>query len=258
MKAPIDEAKFGLTADDYVKYRAGFPQSLFTRLESSGIGIGNQQILDLGTGTGTLGRGFALNNNIVTGIDPAIELLNAAKGIDKKLSIETNYHVAHAEETGLATSSFDVVTAGQCWHWFEPLKASREIQRLLKPNGVFVVAYYDWLPLSGNVVRQTEALIEKYNPSWKAGNQFGIYPQIFRDLGESGFHSLESFTYDEAAIYTHEGWRGRIRASAGVGATMKVELVQRFDVDLSALLKKYFPEEPMAVPHRVFTLLARF
>ena len=50
---------FGKTAHDYGKHRAGFPEVLYTRLAENGIGERGQRIVDLGTGTGALGRGFA-------------------------------------------------------------------------------------------------------------------------------------------------------------------------------------------------------
>ena len=50
---------FGKTSSDYSKHRAGFPPSFFVRLRERGIGLSRQRILDLGTGTGTLARGFA-------------------------------------------------------------------------------------------------------------------------------------------------------------------------------------------------------
>ncbi len=51
---------FGRTADDYASHRAGFPDSLFERLSELGIGLEGQDVVDLGTGTGTLGRATGL------------------------------------------------------------------------------------------------------------------------------------------------------------------------------------------------------
>src|SRR3990172_8874953 len=50
---------FGKAAEDYARYRKGFPDSFFKRLLQDGIGMPGQSILDLGTGTGSLARGFA-------------------------------------------------------------------------------------------------------------------------------------------------------------------------------------------------------
>ncbi len=69
---------FGLTASDYAKHRAGFPDSLFERLRAFGIGIAGQDVVDLGTGTGALARGFARRGCRVTGIDPSESMLAAS------------------------------------------------------------------------------------------------------------------------------------------------------------------------------------
>ena len=256
MKAPIDNADFGKTASDYLMHRAGFPDSLFARLKETGVGTKNENVVDLGTGTGTLGRGFALEGCQVTGVDPAAEMLEAARQLDATQGLISRYVVGTAEATSLPDTTFDLVTAGQCWHWFDAQQAAIEIKRLLKPDGQLLIAYYDWLPLKGNVVRRTEKLIERYNPDWRGGNLTGIHPGLFRDLGESGFEQIESFTYDEPAIYTHESWRGRIRASAGIAATLTSEEVESFDAELAALLSRDFPVEPMVIPHRVFVVQA--
>ena len=50
---------FGRTASEYGKHRAGFPDSFFDRLQRLQIGVPGQSVVDLGTGTGTLARGFA-------------------------------------------------------------------------------------------------------------------------------------------------------------------------------------------------------
>lgn len=250
----IDNADFGKTAADYLTHRAGFPKSLFENLQRWDIGIPGQAIVDLGTGTGTLARGFAAQGCNVTGIDPAAPMLAAAERLADEQGVTARWLTGSAEKTGLADKSADVVTCGQCWHWFEPAEACREIRRILKPGGQLLIASYDWLPLNGNVVLATEGLIESLNPAWKGGNGYGVSPRAFRDLGEGGFNSLESFSYDEPAIYSHEAWRGRIRASAGVSASLPVDEVKAFDAALAALLVADFPTEPLVTPHRVFAL----
>ena len=113
-----------------------------------------------------MARGFALRGCQVVGIDPSTELLERARLIDLSAATHVDYRVATAEATGLASSSFDVFSAGQCWHWFDRPVAAREARRLLRPGGAIVICHFDWLPLPGNVVEATEALILEHNPSW--------------------------------------------------------------------------------------------
>ena len=76
------EVDFGKTAADYATHRAGFPAVLFERLGALGIGLPGQRILDLGTGTGSLARGFARRGAAVTGLDPSAALLAQARRLD--------------------------------------------------------------------------------------------------------------------------------------------------------------------------------
>ena len=248
---------FGKTAHDYSMHRAGFPEAFFERLTAFGIGIPGQYVLDLGTGTGTMARGLAWRGCCVVGLDLAGALMAKAKQLDRRAGVTVNHINATAERTGLAATSFDVVTAGQCWHWFDRPRATQEVRRLLRPGGWLVIAHYDWLPLRNTVVEATERLIEQHNPNWHMGRGTGLYPAWLTDVAIAGFLNPETFSFDAAVAYSHEGWRGRIRASAGVAASLRPEQVTRFDRALSHLLAERFPAEPLSVPHRVFAVVCR-
>jgi SAM-dependent methyltransferase len=246
---------FGRTAADYARHRAGFPPALFERLSALGIGAPGQRIVDLGTGTGSLARGFARAGTAVTGVDIAPLLLEQARLLDRAENLSIDYRVARAETTGLPDRQFDVVSAGQCWHWFDRPSAAAEVRRLLRPGGRVVIAHFDWLPLPGNVVAATEALILKHNSAWSMAGGSGIYPRWFTDLALGGFADLQSFSFDQPVTYSHEAWRGRIRASAGVAASLPPERVMAFDLEHRAMLESRFPAEPLEVPHRIFAVI---
>jgi SAM-dependent methyltransferase len=229
----------------------------FDRLARFGVGIPGQRVLDLGTGTGTLARGLARRGCAVTGLDPSPALLQEASRQDRAVGVTIKYVTATAEQTGLPPASFDVVSAGQCWHWFDRPQAAQEVRRLLGARGWLVIAHFDWLPLPGNVVEATEHLIARHNPGWPLGGGVGMYPAWLQDLARAGFEDIESFSFDVPVRYTHEAWRGRIRASAGVAASLPPETVARFDADLQALLTQRFPDEPLPIPHRIFSVIGR-
>jgi len=92
-------------------------------------------VLDLGTGTGSVARGLAKRGCRVTGLDPSLQMLDAARRLDHEQAVEINYVHAAAEETGLPDQSFDVFTAGQCWHCFDRPRAAAAAKRLFGPGG---------------------------------------------------------------------------------------------------------------------------
>ena len=82
------DVNFGLTADDYAAYRAGFPDAFFDRVFAGGYVKANTSLLDLGTGTGTLARGFAARGCHVTGIDPSEQMIEQARELSKQRELE--------------------------------------------------------------------------------------------------------------------------------------------------------------------------
>ena len=248
---------FGRTATDYGAHRAGFPEALFDRLAAFHIGEEGQRLLDLGSGTGTLARGFARRGARVVGLDRSAALIAEARRLDARASVAIAYVRATAEATGLASHSFEAVTAGQCWHWFDRPTAAAEARRLLRPGGRLAICHFDWIPLPGNVVAATEALIDRHNPDWRMGGGSGIHDAWLADVALAGFGAIESFSFDCAVPYSHEAWRGRIRASAGVGASLDAAAVARFDAEHAALLAADFAEDPLSVPHRCFAVVCR-
>ena len=251
------QVNFGATARDYGRWRAGFPQSFFKRLFSESWVNAGDSVLDLGTGTGTIARGLALRGCHATGLDSEHHLLTEAARLDREEATGVAYVEGRAEATGLPAASFDVVTAGQCWHWFDRKQTVEEVARILVPGGRIVIAHFDWLAIRGNVVATTEQMVERYNPSWHLGNASGLYPPWLADVAEGGFERLETFSFDTEVAYSHEAWRGRMRASAGVGASLPPDEVARFDAELAQELARGWPQE-LLVPHRVWALKAEW
>jgi SAM-dependent methyltransferase len=238
-------------AADYAKHRAGFPDWFFDRIAAAGLFRSGMRVLDLATGTGTLARGFAKRGGTVTGLDIAPEMMAQAKALGVESGVSVDYVVAKAEATGQAAASFDLVTAGTCWFWFDGDLAAAEAARVLKPGGHLMIAMLAWLPLKGSVVEATERLIEKHNPGWKLGNYEAGVVRHMRDLANAGFGTRESFAVDYDIPYSHEAWRGRIRASAGISASLGAEAVGAFDAEHASMLARDFRHDPMLVPHRV-------
>lgn len=253
----MSDVDFGKTAGDYARHRAGFPPELPERLTAMGVLRPGLRALDLGAGTGTLARWLARAGCAVVGLDPAVPMMREGQLLDRADGVRVDYVAACAERVPLPDASLDLVTAGQCWHWFDRARVATEVHRLLRPGGALVIAHHDWVPLPGNVVAATERLVLEHNARWTGAGTTGLYPAWLADVAIAGFERLETFSTDVPATYTHEGWRGRLRACAGVGASLPPDAVARFDAALRALLAERFPHEPLEVPHRVFAVVCR-
>ncbi len=248
---------FSRTAADYARYRHGFPPELIDRLAGRGIAQPGARVVDLGTGTGSLARLFAQRGCEVTGVDIAAPLLEQAQRLDREAGVEIAYVESPAETTGLSSGAFDVVSAGQCWHWFDRPAAAREVARLLASRGTVVIAHFDWLPVKGNVVEATEEIILRHTPTWPFADRVGVYPQWLVDLQTAGFTGIETFSFDVIEPYSHEAWVGRVRASAPIAGTLDSESVAAFSQELAAMLRARFPHDPLSIPHRVWAVIAR-
>jgi SAM-dependent methyltransferase len=247
---------FARTASDYARHRAGFPRELLDRLAARGIARVGARVVDLGTGTGSLARLFAQHGCEVTGVDIATPLLEQARRLDREAGVEIDYVEGPAEATGLPDGTFDVVSAGQCWHWFDRPAAAREVARLLVSGGSVVIAHFDWLPIPGNVVQSTEEIILRYTPTWPFADRAGLYPRWLVDLQTAGFTEIETFSFDVMVSYSHEAWVGRVRASAPIAGTLDADGVRACSMELTAILHERFPEDQLAVPHRVWAVTA--
>jgi len=253
---PPHSVDFGRTAADYDRYRLGFPASFYERLTALGWIAPGMRALDVGTGTGSLALGLGTRGLHVVGLEPSSELLEVARRRAGELGIDVPFVEGTAEATGLEPASFDLVTAGHCWWWFDAPRAVAEARRVLKPGGRLLMANFSYLPTPGSVPEATERLVLAHNPSWPKAGEIGIHGEQVRDLDAAGLLDVESFSYLEPVTFTHEAWRGRMRACSGVGASMPPADVEAFDRDLAAMLAERFPEE-LLVPHRVFVATGR-
>ncbi len=251
------DVDFGRTAADYGRHRAGLPGCFLERLEDWAGPLRGRRVLDLGSGTGAAARPLAAAGARVVALDPARSMLVEQRERAREEGLAVACTVGRAEAVGLRAASFDLVTAVQCWHWFDAACAAREAARLLRPGGLCVLASFDWLPLSGSVPELSERLVLRHNPAWHLGGGNGLHPEYARDLSAGGFELAHGDVSDLEVPYTHGGWRGRMRASAGVGASLSPAAVARFDAELATSLATHFPVEPLSVPHRLFLVAGR-
>jgi len=253
---------WGNTASDYAQFRHGFPESFYDRLTTIGLIRPGIRVLDLGTGTGTLARHLAQRGCEVSAVDVAPAMLAQAERLDHESGVMIDYLNCKAEQIGFSNASFDLVTAGTCWHWFDRPEAAREARRVLCREGRLLIASLDMITLPGNVVDALVELMARFHGLSEAQVEKGRHRGNFNwpfwldDLIAAGFRNIECFSYEEELPYSHVAFRGRVRASWGVGPTLSADRVAEFDREMGSILERRFPTQPLIVPHRIFAVTA--
>lgn len=245
----VDPSIGGKTSRDYDRFRPGPPDSFYDRLLALGIGESRQSILDLGTGTGLLARQFARQGARVSGIDISDGQIAMARQAAAREGLQVDYAVASAELLPFSDRRFDVLTANQCWMYFDLEKAIPEVCRVLKPGGVLLVSHFSFMPGLDEIVRASEQLVLQHNPDWGGADWDGHLPAEPR-WSTRAFELTDFFFYDEEIPFTRESWRGRMRALRGIAASLTAEHVEDFDREHDRLLRS-LGAESFPVWHRI-------
>ena len=240
---------WGKTSADYARHRPTYPPSFFDRLEALGIGLPGQRVLDLGTGVGFLALRFACAGARVTGLDVASGQIDVARRDAAAQGLDVSLLVTAAEDAEFPPGSFDVITASQCWLYFDPVRMIPLVTHWLDAGGRLVTCHFSWLPRESEIARRSEALVLEHNPQWTAADWSGEISEV-PEWSRGSFRVASFFWYDEEIPFTRESWRGRIRACRGVAAALSPEDVLRFDEEHERMLAERFPEE-FTIPHRI-------
>jgi ubiquinone/menaquinone biosynthesis C-methylase UbiE len=98
------------------------------------------RVADVGSGTGIFSRLLLEHGNPVHAVEPNDAMRAAAESSLAEYAAFTSVRGC-AEATTLPDHAFQLVTAAQAFHWFEPVAARREFHRILAPGGSVLVVF---------------------------------------------------------------------------------------------------------------------
>jgi len=132
-------------AEDYARYRPGYPEELYRELVNRCGLTPDWVIADIGSGTGNASRLFLDAGHTVMAVEPNREMRKAA---ERLLAAYPAFHSLDgtAEHIPLADNSADLVVVGQALHWFDVDAAKREFWRILRNDGWVAVTWNDGQP----------------------------------------------------------------------------------------------------------------
>lgn len=145
---------WGRTSADYAKFRDIYPEEFYERIVKRGFCVNGQSVLDIGTGTGVLPRNMQKYGAKWTGIDIAENQIEQARRLSESMGID--YVCSPVEDADFPTNSFDVITACQCFWYFEHEALVSKLCDILKDGGYFVPMEMEWLPFEDEIARKSE------------------------------------------------------------------------------------------------------
>ena len=239
----IDKGKafdWGRTSGDYAVYRDIYPEEFYKKLTHRGLCIRGQSVLDTGTGTGVLPRNMHRFGAKWTGTDISPEQIEKAKELSKGMDIE--YIISSAEKLAFPENSFDVITACQCFWYFDHKALIPNFRRMLKPGGSLAVLYMAWLPYEDEIAKASEELVLKYNPNWNGAGET-VHRIHIPDEYNEYFECIYHEEYPLKVHFTRESWHGRMKACRGTGASLSGQEMSRWEDEHIKLLSDIAPEE---------------
>lgn len=255
----IDHGKgfdWGRTSGNYAKYRDIYPKEFYQKIWDHGLCLEGQTVLDIGTGTGVLPRNLYARGANFTGIDVSQNQITQAIKLSKSNNMNIDFQCISAEKINFPNETFDIVTACQCFTYFDHTALSPHLSKLLKPDGKFAVLYMAWLPYEDKIAGNSEKLILKYNPSWTGCGETRhviSIPDIY-----SQYFTIESQeVFDVPVSFTKESWHGRIKTCRGIEASLSEQEIRQFDAEHMRLLNETAPQSFEVLHYAAITILAK-
>lgn len=235
---------FGSVAEQYDRFRPSYPVALIDDL----LALGAAEVLDVGCGTGRVGRLLVERGMSVLGVEIDAEMAAVARR--HGMTVE----VSSFEDWTAGERRFDLLVSGQAWHWLDPEPAVAKAAAVLRPGGTAVVFW--------NIGSLDEPLSSRMDAVYR-----DRAPQVLRDkdrrtdteppyrhdfdsskLFEPAF--VRSYRWEE--VYSTERWVQMVQTHSdhvtmepAVRAAVLADVADLIDADGGRLLTRW-------VTHTVF------
>jgi SAM-dependent methyltransferase len=197
---------FGAEAERYERTRPRYPKSMVDAILAASPG---RDVLDVGIGTGISARPFQQAGRQVLGIEPDERMAEYARRSGLEVEIAT------FEEWDRAGRTFDLIIAGQSWHWVDPLLGASKAADTLRAGGRIAV-FWNVMSYPPEFAKGLSAVYQSALPAFpffqggSAGGLASYAPlsdKAAAGIRETvGFSEPERWEFDWERTYPREEW----------------------------------------------------
>lgn len=174
---------FNDKAELYARARPVYPQEVYRYLSS--LCPLKNLVWDSACGNGQAAISLVEEFDNVFASDVSSEQIKRAK-----VHPRINYETSSSEAVNLENESCDLVCVAQALHWFDYDSFWPEVQRVLKPDGIFSAFGYTWPSVSKNIDAVIEnSILKSIESFWAPQNK--LLWNHYRDL-EIPFERIDS------------------------------------------------------------------
>jgi SAM-dependent methyltransferase len=127
--------RFDSTVPFYARYREPYPASFFREVARRESLAGNERLIDIGCGPGSLAIGFAPYVKSCVGVDVETEMLAAARVEAARAGVHVELIQARIEDLPADIRTFQAITIGRALHWFDRDEAVAVLERIVADDG---------------------------------------------------------------------------------------------------------------------------
>jgi SAM-dependent methyltransferase len=205
---------FGLDAERYDRARPTYPPAMVQQVIAASPG---RDVLDVGIGTGISARPFQAAGCRVTGVDVDDRMAEFARR--RGFEVE----VARFEEWSPGGRMFDLVIAGQAWHWVDPVAGALKAAQVLRPSGRLAV-FWNVFQFPADLSEAIAAVYRQVLPGspFSRGTSAGLVAysglatKAADGIEEAGrFGPPEQWQFDWERLYTRGEWLDQVPTSGG-------------------------------------------
>ncbi len=214
---------FSQHASEYAKYRPRYPDNLFQYLAS--LVQEHERAWDCATGNGQAALSLTDYFDKILATDASEKQIKNATRHDK-----IKYSVSPAEQTEFESNSIDLITVAQALHWFKFDAFNKEVNRILKPDGVLAVWCYNLVSIESRI----DSILHDYHynivgsywpPERKLlEEEYVNIPFPFRQLQTPAFEMVTNWNLHDLLGYLNT-WSStqRFMAEHGYNPLIKIE-----------------------------------
>ena len=257
--AAVRARAFDAWADDYDRYRPGYPDALFDLIADRIELPTTPSVVDLGAGTGKVARAIAARGWRTTAVDPGEPMLAVLRERAAQEGLQIETRVATAERTGLPDAVFDAALAGEAYHWFDAPKALAEMGRIVRA-GRGIALFWNMVDADrSDLVAGERKLVAEYGIEGSDVRPSGPQ-QATRDaiVAAGAFDEPTFVQIPHVVPMTGAGYVGLAYTKSHL-RTAPAELQERYRSDFAAMLASHgvAADDRFEVPYVIDCWIAR-